>query len=199
MVSPADVLCFSHVFSEGFSMATVETTHKPGRPLMGFSHLLLWCWTDFALCLLIIHFIFLFRITISMQDPVVRKLLRHCGGKTRHVIWKLRFARESRNCVSTGVTFAKENFCRQIRGKVGKNTFLDKNCVLNTKILFTIYNTLWRENEAVCCMRMQNTLKRLKLVQINRWLIQLITYSTSQKPSENHVIFLVTWPLKTRL
>ena len=59
MVSPADVLYFSHVFSNGFSMAVVENTHKPGRPLMDFSLLLLWCWTDFALCLLIIHFIFL--------------------------------------------------------------------------------------------------------------------------------------------
>ena len=29
----------------------------------------------------------------------VRKLLRHCGGKTRHVILKLGFARESWNCV----------------------------------------------------------------------------------------------------
>ena len=29
----------------------------------------------------------------------VRKLLRHCGGKTRHVFWKLSFAQESRNCV----------------------------------------------------------------------------------------------------
>ena len=28
----------------------------------------------------------------------VRKLLRHCGGKTRHVFWKLNFAQESRNC-----------------------------------------------------------------------------------------------------
>ena len=28
----------------------------------------------------------------------VRKLLRHCGGKTRHVFWKLSFAQESRNC-----------------------------------------------------------------------------------------------------
>ena len=29
----------------------------------------------------------------------VRKLLRHCGGKTRHVILELSFAQESRNCV----------------------------------------------------------------------------------------------------
>ena len=29
----------------------------------------------------------------------VRKVLRHCGGKTRHVFWKLSFAQESRNCV----------------------------------------------------------------------------------------------------
>ena len=29
----------------------------------------------------------------------VRKLLRHCGGKTGQVIWELNFARESRNCV----------------------------------------------------------------------------------------------------
>ena len=29
----------------------------------------------------------------------VRKLLRHCGGKTRHVIWELIFVQESRNCV----------------------------------------------------------------------------------------------------
>ena len=29
----------------------------------------------------------------------VRKLLRHYGGETRHVIWKLNFARESGNCV----------------------------------------------------------------------------------------------------
>ena len=29
----------------------------------------------------------------------VRKLLRYYGGETRHVIWKLNFARESGNCV----------------------------------------------------------------------------------------------------
>ena len=27
------------------------------------------------------------------------KLLRHCGGKTRHVIGELNFVQESRNCV----------------------------------------------------------------------------------------------------
>ena len=29
------------------------------------------------------------------------------------------------------------DFCRQIRGKVGKHTFLDENYALKTKILFT--------------------------------------------------------------
>ena len=33
------------------------------------------------------------------QATRVRKLLRNCGGKARHVVWKLNFARESRNCV----------------------------------------------------------------------------------------------------
>ena len=34
-----------------------------------------------------------------VSGPPVRKLLRHYGGETRHVIWKLNFARESGNCV----------------------------------------------------------------------------------------------------
>ena len=37
-------------------------------------------------------------------------------------------------------------------------------------------NTLWHENEAACCTRIQSTLKRLTFVQMNRWLIKLITY-----------------------
>ena len=36
---------------------------------------------------------------VFLTNPGVRKLLRHCGGKTRHVIWKLIFAQESWNCV----------------------------------------------------------------------------------------------------
>ena len=34
-----------------------------------------------------------------VSGPPVRKLLRHYGGETHHVIWKLNFARESGNCV----------------------------------------------------------------------------------------------------
>jgi len=32
-------------------------------------------------------------------------------------------------------------FCRQIRGKVGKHTFLDENYALNTKLLFTKFGS----------------------------------------------------------
>ena len=44
---------------------------------------------------------------------------------------------ELAHVVTRAVTFAKENFCRQIRRKDGKHTFLNENYVLNTKILFT--------------------------------------------------------------
>ena len=38
-------------------------------------------------------------IPVSIKLKHRTKLLRYCGGKTRHVIWKLSFVRESRNCV----------------------------------------------------------------------------------------------------
>ena len=44
---------------------------------------------------------------------------------------------ELTHVVIRAVTFAKENFCRQIRGNDGKHTFLNENYVLNTKFLFT--------------------------------------------------------------
>ena len=36
---------------------------------------------------------------VHQGGECVTKLLRHCGGKTRHVIWQLNFIQESRNCV----------------------------------------------------------------------------------------------------
>ena len=36
---------------------------------------------------------------VNQGGECVRKLLRHCGGKTRHVIWKLSFVQESRNLI----------------------------------------------------------------------------------------------------
>ena len=36
---------------------------------------------------------------VHQGGECVTKLLRHCGGKTRHVIWELNFIQESRNCV----------------------------------------------------------------------------------------------------
>ena len=37
---------------------------------------------------------------VNQGGECVSKLLRHCGGKTRHVIWKLSFVQESRNLIS---------------------------------------------------------------------------------------------------
>ena len=42
---------------------------------------------------------FLDLVPRSLVEDHVKKVLRHCGGKTRHVIWKLNFARDSWNCV----------------------------------------------------------------------------------------------------
>ena len=36
---------------------------------------------------------------VNQGGECVRKLLRHCGGKTRHMIWDLNFARGSRVCI----------------------------------------------------------------------------------------------------
>ena len=36
---------------------------------------------------------------VDQGGECVRKLLRHCGGKTRHMIWELNFARGSRVCI----------------------------------------------------------------------------------------------------
>ena len=33
------------------------------------------------------------------------------------------------------------DFCRQIRGKIGKHTFLDENYALNTKLLVTKFGS----------------------------------------------------------
>ena len=37
---------------------------------------------------------------VNQGGECVSKSLRHCGGKTRHVIWKLSFVQESRNLIS---------------------------------------------------------------------------------------------------
>ena len=50
---------------------------------------------------------------------------------------KLRFKVHYKPLYRLGQLSQKVDFCRQIRGKVGKHTFLDENYALKTKILFT--------------------------------------------------------------
>ena len=49
--------------------------------------------------LFIILFVSLLIDLCNQGEECVRKLLRRCGGKTRHVISELNFVQEFRNCV----------------------------------------------------------------------------------------------------
>ena len=51
---------------------------------------------------------------------------------------------------------AKVDFCWEIRGKVGKHTFVDENYALNTKVLFTKFGSVILTFKSAISINIQN-------------------------------------------
>ena len=63
----------------------------------------------------------------------VRKLVRHCGGKTRHMIWELNFAGESTNCVVVQGRGA-DRVCRlSVDHRIFMRIDVDESCKCRTE------------------------------------------------------------------
>ena len=60
---------------------------------------------------------------VNQGGECVRKLLRHCGGKTRHMIWELNFARGSRVCIVVRSRRADQVYRLIVQGHVSEKSF----------------------------------------------------------------------------